>query len=71
METGEESARREQCRTQLARDVLTRIKYGFCHVHKPVVDDAPDRAFGSMAEYRAWCEQSLPKYLGYGSCRPR
>ena len=41
------------------------IKYGFCRVHKPVLDDAPWRSFGSMAEYRAWCETYLPDYLGY------
>ncbi|CAN5577144.1 hypothetical protein BH20VER1_BH20VER1_24640 [soil metagenome] len=56
---------REQCRAQLQRDVLTRIKYGFCHVHKPVLDDEPVRAFRTMSEYRAWCEQNLPAYLGY------
>jgi hypothetical protein len=61
----EEEAWREQCRQQLERDVMTRIKYGFCHVHKPVLDDAPFRAFKTMAEYRDWCERSLPAYLGY------
>lgn len=56
---------REQCRQQLDRDVATRIRYGFCHVHKPVLDDVAVRAFATMAEYRAWCEKSLPAYLGY------
>jgi hypothetical protein len=56
---------REQCRAQLRRDVMMRIKYGFCHVHKPVLDDAPARAFTTMAEYREWCERNLPSYLGY------
>ena len=56
---------RAQCRLQLQRDVMTRIKYGFCHVHKPVLDDAPFRAFATMAEYRDWCERNLPAYLGY------
>lgn len=64
MQPPEEEAWREQCRQQLQRDVLTRIKYGFCHVHKPVLDDC-DRAFATTAEYRAWCEQNLPAYLGY------
>jgi hypothetical protein len=45
---------------------MMRIKYGFCHVHKPVLDDEPCRSFATMAEYRAWCEQELPAYLGYG-----
>ena len=37
----EEAAWRDQCRRQLERDVMTRIKYGFCHVHKPVLDELP------------------------------
>jgi len=64
--TAEDEAWREQCRQQLERDVDRRIKYGFCHVYKPVLDDEPFRAFATMAEYRAWCEKALPSYLGYG-----
>ena len=62
----EEEAWREQCRRGLDRDVMTRIKYGFCHVHKPVLDDVPYRSFTTMAEYRRWCAENLPAYLGYG-----
>lgn len=65
MQPTEEEAWREQCRRQLDRDVITRIKYGFCHVHKPVLDDVALRAFPTMAAYRAWCEKALPGYLGY------
>ena len=65
MRLSEDEAWREQCREQLKRDVLTRIKYGFCHVHKPVLDDIPIRAFTMMAEYREWCARALPEYLGY------
>jgi hypothetical protein len=56
---------REQCRRQMKRPLDLRIKYGFYHVHKPVLDDAPWRSFDSMAEYRARCEANLPDYLGY------
>jgi hypothetical protein len=28
-------------------------------------NDAPWRAFAAMADYRAWCEQHLPEYLGF------
>jgi len=56
---------RQQCRRQMDRPLALRIKYGFCRVHKPVLDDAPWRAFDTMAAYRAWCESSLPAYLGY------
>ena len=55
---------REQCRRQLQRDVKSRMLFGFARVYKPVMDDAPYRIFESMAAYRAWCEQHLPKYLG-------
>ena len=56
---------RAQCRRQLARPTLSRIKYGFAWVYKPVLDDAANRAFDSMAEYRRWCHENLPPYLGY------
>jgi len=64
-DTLDDVAWREQCRYQLERDVMTRIKYGFCHVHKPVLDDTPVRTFATMAEYRRWCDLALPAYLGY------
>ena len=56
---------REQCRRQMKRPLALRIRYGFYRLHKPVLDDAPWRSFNSLAEYRAWCEASLPEYLGY------
>ena len=57
---------RAQCRRQLARPLAARLKYGFVRTYKPVLDDAPSRVFETMAEYRAWCERALPKWLGYG-----
>ena len=56
---------REQCRRQMSRPIKTRIKYGFNRVHKPVLDDAMWRSFESTAEYRAWCVNHLPEYLGF------
>jgi len=56
---------REQCRRQMDRPLTLRLKYGFCRTYKPVLDDAPWRAFNTMAEYRAWCEGNLPAYLGF------
>jgi hypothetical protein len=64
-DSAEEAAWRRQCAQQLERDVLTRIRYGFCHVHKPVLDDQSVRAFPTMAAYRQWSEEALPPYLGY------
>ena len=56
---------RKQCRRQMDRPLVLRLKYGFCRTYKPVLDDAPWRAFNTMAEYRAWCEGNLPAYLGF------
>jgi hypothetical protein len=60
-----DEAFRDQCRRQMDRPLDLRIKYGFNRVYKPVLDDAPWRAFNSTAEYRAWCEANLPEYLGF------
>jgi len=43
-----------------------RWRYAFIHTYKPVLDDASFRAFDTMEEYRRWCEQHLPDWLGYG-----
>jgi hypothetical protein len=66
-QTDEEAdeAFREQCRRQMDRPLQQRIKYGFYRTDNPILDDAPWRAFDSMAEYRQWCEANLPEYLGY------
>jgi hypothetical protein len=48
------------------RSLETRMRYAFIHTYKPVLDDAPYRSFDSMAEYRRWCEEHLPLWLGYG-----
>jgi hypothetical protein len=36
------------------------------NTYKPVLDDADYRSFDTMAEYRQWCEDNLPDWLGYG-----
>ena len=33
---------------------------------KPVLDDASYRSFETMEEYRRWCRENLPDWLGYG-----
>lgn len=48
------------------RSLPQRMRYAFIRTYKPVLDDETFRAFGTMAEYRAWCEASLPSWLGYG-----
>ena len=57
---------REEFDAAARRQLETRFRYAFIKTYKPVLDDAPYRAFDTMAEYRAWCERELPKWLGYG-----
>ena len=54
---------REQCRRQLRRPLNARIKYGFVAASGR---ERVNRVFEKMSDYRAWCERSLPSYLGYG-----
>jgi len=42
------------------------LKYAFIRTYKPVLDDATYRSFETTAEYRRWCEENLPDWLGYG-----
>jgi hypothetical protein len=48
------------------RPLKVRMRYAFIHTYKPVLDDARFRAFATMADYRKWCQDNLPEWLGYG-----
>jgi hypothetical protein len=48
------------------RPLEQRFKYAFIKTYKPVMDDARFRAFDTTADYRRWCEENLPEWLGYG-----
>jgi hypothetical protein len=48
------------------RPLRQRFRYSFIKTYKPVMDDESYRAFDTTAEYRRWCEQNLPEWLGYG-----
>ena len=48
------------------RPLPLRMKYAFIWTYKPVMDDAKFRAFDTTAQYRMWCEDNLPDWLGYG-----
>ena len=47
------------------RPLEQRWKYAFIKTYKPVMDDAKYRSWETMAEYRQWCEENLPDWLGY------
>jgi len=48
------------------RRLKDRLDYSFIRTFKPVLDEAKFRSFDSMKDYRQWCEQHLPRWLGYG-----
>ena len=58
---------REEFEAAARRPLPVRMRYAFIHTYKPVLDDAPFRAWNSTADYRRWCEDNLPGWLGYGS----
>ncbi|HBY58991.1 MAG TPA: hypothetical protein DEH78_04170 [Solibacterales bacterium] len=52
---------------QAKRPLETRMRYAFIHTYKPVLDDARFRSFDTLADYRRWCNENLPEWLGYRS----
>jgi hypothetical protein len=56
----------EEFEANRARPLAQRFRYSFVRTYKPVLDDEPFRAFDTMADYRRWCEEHLPPWLGYG-----
>ncbi len=56
----------EEFEAAAKRSLEARMRYAFIPTHKPVLDDASYRAFDIMEDYRRWCEEHLPDWLGYG-----
>lgn len=57
---------REEFEAAARRPLEMRLRYAFIRTYKPVLDDAPYRSFDTMADYRRWCAENLPDWLGYG-----
>ena len=47
------------------RTLRQRINYSFIRTVKPVMDGVAWRSFDTMEEYRRWCREALPGWLGY------
>ena len=62
----QQAAWREEFEAAARRPLAQRMRYAFIRTYKPVLDDAEYRAWDTMEEYRRWCEQNLPDWLGYG-----
>lgn len=56
----------EEFEAAARRSLQERFRYAFIKTYRPVLDDATYRSFDTMADYRRWCEQNLPDWLGYG-----
>lgn len=59
----------EEFEAAARRPLETRLRYAFIHTYKPVLDDAPYRAFNTMQEYRDWCEANLPSFRDWLSIK--
>jgi hypothetical protein len=46
------------------RPIEQHSRNSFVHTDKPVLDDAEYRSFETMEEYRRWCKENLPDWLG-------
>ena len=56
----------EEFEAAARRPLEQRLRYAFIKTYKPVMDDAPYRVWDTTADYRRWCEENLPSWLGYG-----
>ena len=55
----------EEFEAAARRPLEVRLRYAFIKTHRPVMDDESFRAFDTMENYRRWCEENLPRWLGY------
>jgi hypothetical protein len=56
---------REEFEAAARRPLAQRFRCAFIPTYKPVLDDAPFRAFDTTEDDRRWCEENLPDWLGY------
>ena len=56
----------EEFEAAARRPLAQRWKYAFIKTYKPVLDDATYRSFDTTRDYRRWCVENLPSWLGYG-----
>lgn len=48
----------------LKKSPKQRIIEGFIYNPQPILNDIPYRSWGKMEDYKLWCKNNLPKYLG-------
>ena len=48
------------------RSIAARIRHGCLSTFRPVLDEGPEvRVFDTMEDYRKWCDENLPEWMGY------
>jgi hypothetical protein len=57
----------EEFEAAARRSLEVRFRYAFIRTYKPVLDDARYRSFETTEDYRRWCDEALPDWLGYAS----
>jgi len=60
----------EEFESEARRPLKTRLDYSFIKSYRPVMDDASFRSFDTMEDYRRWCDENLPRWLGYSRVPP-
>jgi hypothetical protein len=58
------STKRKLFEVCLKRSLNERIERGFIKTYKPVLMDKPFRVFDKMSDYKKWCNEKLPRFLG-------
>jgi len=48
----------------LQRSMKERIQSGYIKTYRPFLDDCNLRIFDTMVEYKKWCNEKLPRFLG-------
>jgi hypothetical protein len=61
----ESNSDREDLAAAARRPIGQHVRNSFIHTYKPVLDDAHYRSFDTLEEYRRWCQENLPDWLGY------
>ena len=65
-DTAERQCWMDEFEAAARRPLEQRWRYALIRTYKPVLDDTDYRSFDTTAEYRNWCDENLPEWLGYG-----
>ena len=64
-DTGDDRAGWDDFEAAARRPIEQHVRNSFIRTYKPVMDDVQYRSFETMADYRQWCKENVPDWLGY------